>query len=347
MLLNRTMIACGTACCLALEAPNRRADSAVYKDCDPESVAEKSKAEEGTTANQHEARDALFGTCELVGNIATQLVQVSDSPATRLRDLNNLRLASTLWNQAITGELSEARQLLFQHPISTTGLPVYPRPESAEIPLPRGNLLLAENYRTNAGLDLAINAWDVKYNPIFKHIIFRFRTQRPGPYPHINDTVNIRLGRGRASPSVWMVVTNQPAIPNIDESDHWHVEVNIRNASPGKFGRAICDQFITQPPVQSLRITFRAETPIFEGYVWCPVVTEPTGVRVWHVLQAFLDALVLEDNTNTELSDLYARSSPQDPKDEPSIDNGLSLPPLPDDSDEDLNEPTDGNSESS
>ncbi|KAK7558842.1 hypothetical protein JOL62DRAFT_631750 [Phyllosticta paracitricarpa] len=276
--------------------------------------------------------------CEIRNLIATSLAKVTSSPATLVPDINNLRLASKTWNNTIIQECPEVKQLLFQLPKSTVGLPFFVWPESPHMPMSRGNLLLAERYRTSDGQYLAIHSRAVDFNTVFKHILFRFQSQVPGANPRVNDTVNIKLGHARGANSYWMTLSNQRAfphiIPRIIDSDESKVEINVRNSHNSKFGRAICDQFVTQPPVYSIRVTFRAETHMLNGKKRRILeVIEPTGVRVWHVLQALLDILV-PDGSATDLSDLYELPSVA------NEDEGLeNLPPLPDDVDEDLHEP--------
>ncbi|KAK8159105.1 hypothetical protein BKA80DRAFT_344801 [Phyllosticta citrichinensis] len=297
---------------------------------------ETSKPEEVPAVYKHEAQDHALGLCEIQKVIAVHVARDS-SPVTRDANIMNLRLVSKLWENAITVESPEVKQSLFRFPIPTTGLPVYPRPESLIVPLPKGNLLLSDHYRTNAGLHLAIKAVDVQFNTVCKHILFRFRAQLPGAYPRVHDMVKVKLGDKKPFTSFWFWITNQSARHDLYDPENRTAEVNVKTNLRSKFGRTICDQYISQPPVREIKVTFLSESPLFEGYRWVVKVSEPTGVRVWHVLQALLDGLVPE-GTAGELRDLY-----QNDISKTDINTDLGdLPPLPDDSDEDLREPSTG-----
>ncbi|KAK7510080.1 hypothetical protein IWZ03DRAFT_409684 [Phyllosticta citriasiana] len=298
-----------------------------------------------TKATKFEVCGSALHLCEIRNLIATSLAKVTSSPATLVPDINNLHLASKTWNKTIIQQCPEVKQLLFQFPMSTVGLPFFVWPESPHMPMSRGNLLPAERYRTSDGQYLAIQSRAVNFNTAFKHVLFRFRSQVPGANPRVNDTVNIKLGHARGANSYWMTLSKQRVfphiIPRIIDSDESKVEINVRNSHNSKFGRAICDQFVTHPPVNGIRVTFRAETHMLNGKKRRILEgIEPTGVRVRHILHALLDILV-SDGSATDLSDLY--ELPSAANEDEGLDN---LPPLPDDVDEDLHEPAVDSSDS-
>ncbi|KAK8202312.1 hypothetical protein IWZ01DRAFT_516305 [Phyllosticta capitalensis] len=159
---------------------------------------------------------------------------------------------------------------------------------------------LADLYDWNA--PRYIQASDLDFNPILSNLTLRFKTNVATPTAtQVNDTVKVKLGNDAWAQSFYVSYLNQESEPCVDGG----VEVDLWKG----FGKSTCDQFICQPPVSRMRITFFSDT---ETFIWGvrkaggEIVVE-SGVQVWHVLATLLDALAVDGGK--EIHDLYGEAA--------------------------------------
>ncbi|KAK8222636.1 hypothetical protein HDK90DRAFT_529469 [Phyllosticta capitalensis] len=243
------------------------------------------------------ACEKVLRVAELRELIALAVIDTSSTAAEVSTDLLNLRLSQKAWNTIIKESPSIKRET-FAIPLQQRRLPAT---TSGDRETQWRELVpLADLYDWNA--PRYIQASDLDFNPILSNLTLRFKTNVATPTAtQVNDTVKVKLGNDAWAQSFYVSYLNQESEPCVDGG----VEVDLWKG----FGKSTCDQFICQPPVSRMRITFFSDT---ETFIWGvrkaggEIVVE-SGVQMWHVLATLLDALAVDGGK--EIHDLYGEAA--------------------------------------